>query len=197
MSEIYMVDYENVGSEGLSGINGLSAGDKVKFFYSAKSSTINIKLHIQICKSTVNFEYIEAAVGGKNALDHQLSTYLGYLISKSKAENISKIYIVSKDGGYRYITDFWSTREKDVKIECIEAIKNAKTNGGKIKEKDATYKAIDKMLDSHQTLKKDDVHDLIISGDKQALCNLLRKELGQEVGLKFYHEIKKYVLKQS
>ena len=103
MRNVYLIDFENVGSEGLAGVAGLTEEDMVVLFYSIKSDKIAIRTHIQIGKSPAVFEYAEVTVGGKNALDHQLATYLGFLVAKDEAQ---KYYIVSRDNGYQYIAKF-------------------------------------------------------------------------------------------
>ena len=107
---IYLVDFENVTSEGLSGVGNLGEGDKVILFYSTKANKISLPIHVEMSKSPASFEYKEVLVGGKNALDYQLSTYLGYLIGQNEDANY---YIVSKDRGYEYLSDFWKQTLKD------------------------------------------------------------------------------------
>ena len=51
--------------------------------------------------------------GGKaNALDFQLSTYLGACVQKHPEK---KYYIISKDSGYDYVCDFWKNTNVYVK----------------------------------------------------------------------------------
>lgn len=125
---IYLVDFENVTSEGLSGVSKLSEEDKVILFYSTKANKISMPIHVEMSKSLASFEYKEVLVGGKNALDYQLSTYLGYLIGQKEDTNY---YIVSKDKGYEYLSDFWKQTlgetKQQISIEHIGAIKAAKS----------------------------------------------------------------------
>ena len=74
----YLIDFENV--KNIQGINDLDNNNTVIFFYSKNSNTLNFSLHREINDSQANFKYIEIANTGKNALDFQLSSYLGYLI---------------------------------------------------------------------------------------------------------------------
>ena len=122
MRDIYLIDFENVASDGLSGITYLAPEDKVVIFYSNNSKSLSMKMHILIGKSVCNLDYVEAAVGGKNALDHQLSTYLGYLVGTGAAER--NYYIVSRDMGYKFVAGFWSEREP-VRVRCVDSIKAA------------------------------------------------------------------------
>lgn len=123
MRDIYLIDFENVASEGLSGITYLSEDDQVIIFYSNNSNRISMKMHILIGKSVCKLDYFEILVGGKNALDHQLSTWLGYLIGTGAAER--NYYIVSRDMGYRHVANFWAGSALAPSIRCIDSIKVA------------------------------------------------------------------------
>ncbi len=122
MRNIFLIDFENVGSDGLSGILNLTAEDRVIIFYSTKSNRLTMRAHILIGRAEAKFTYYEATVGGKNALDHQLSTYLGYLIGTNAAD---QYYIVSRDNGYRYASNFWNDMLKQNAVVCIDNIKSA------------------------------------------------------------------------
>ncbi|MEG0998999.1 MAG: PIN domain-containing protein [Clostridiales bacterium] len=120
---IYLVDYENVQSQGLVGILNLSAQDSVYVFYSAKDK-LSFEILEQITKSKSAIKYLKSSVGGKNALDHQISGYLGYLLGTSECK---EYYIVSKDKGYQHIMEFWQEQKINVNIHTISSIKEAKT----------------------------------------------------------------------
>lgn len=123
MRDIYLIDFENVASEGLSGITYLSPEDQVIIFYSANSNRLSMKMHILIGKSICNLSYFEVSVGGKNALDHQISTWLGYLIGTEAAER--SYYIVSRDMGYRHVANFWAVNDGKPRVRCVETIRAA------------------------------------------------------------------------
>ena len=147
---IYLVDFENVTSEGLSGVGSLKEGDKVILFYSTKANKISLPIHIEISKSLASFEYKEVLVGGKNALDYQLSTYLGFLIGQSEDTHY---YIVSKDRGYEYLSNFWKQTLKDseekICIEYIGAIKLAKTDKEQLASEEKTEERLEKVSIEH------------------------------------------------
>lgn len=147
---IYLVDFENVTSEGLSGVGSLKEGDKVILFYSTKANKISLPIHIEISKSLASFEYKEVLVGGKNALDYQLSTYLGFLIGQSEDTHY---YIVSKDRGYEYLSNFWKQTLKDseekICIEYISAIKLAKTDKEQLASEEKTEERVEKVTIEH------------------------------------------------
>lgn len=122
---IYLVDFENVTSEGLRGVAQLKEEDRVILFYSANAHKISLSVHRAICHTKAKVNYFEVAVGGKNALDHQLSTFLGYLIGNN--QNM-QYFIVSKDRGYEYLSEFWKNIgivSEDIHIKRIDSIKIA------------------------------------------------------------------------
>ena len=123
MRDIYLIDFENVASEGLSGITYLSPEDQVIIFYSANSNRLSMKMHILIGKSVCKLSYFEVSVGGKNALDHQISTWLGYLIGTNAAQR--SYYIVSRDMGYKHVANFWAVNDGKPRVRCVENIRAA------------------------------------------------------------------------
>lgn len=66
--KIYLVDFENVKSKGLQGIDNLTETDTVIIFYSENSDTINFEMHQKVLTSKADIEYFKVNVGGKNAL---------------------------------------------------------------------------------------------------------------------------------
>lgn len=106
----YLIDFENVKSKGLTGIEQLSPDDKVIIFYSENSDTISFEMHRKVMTSTADIEYLKVRVGGKNALDFQLSTLLGYLLAK---ELYTHIFIISGDKGFDKLHDFWNVSFAD------------------------------------------------------------------------------------
>lgn len=106
----YLIDFENVKSKGLTGIEQLSEDDKVIIFYSENSDTISFEMHRKVMTSNADIEYLKVRVGGKNALDFQLSTLLGYLLAKGL---YTHIMIISGDKGFDKLHDFWNVSFAD------------------------------------------------------------------------------------
>ena len=111
----YLIDFENVKSKGLTGIEQLGADDKVIIFYGENSDTISFEMHCKVMTSSADIEYLKVRVGGKNALDFQLSTLLGYLLAK---ELYTHIFIISGDKGFDKLHDFWNVSFAD-RNSCI------------------------------------------------------------------------------
>lgn len=110
----YFVDYENITDTGLDGIDSLKKKDRVIVFYSRQVKHISFEKHVEIAESRCSIEYILIEKTAKNYLDFQLSTYLGYLISKKEPD---RIVIITRDTGYNSVVDFWKEREINISIQ--------------------------------------------------------------------------------
>lgn len=106
----FLVDFENVKSKGLVGIDQLGSDDHVVIFYSENSDTISFEMHCSVMRASASVEYMKVNVGGKNALDFQLSTLLGYMVAQ---QNNSHIFIISNDKGFDKLHDFWENTFND------------------------------------------------------------------------------------
>lgn len=114
---VYLVDFENVRSEGLKGVEQLTSEDKVVIFYSKNADAITFDVHTLLSKSSAEIETYRILRGGHNSLDFQLSTYLGYLVMENSFKEIA---IISRDKGFLCVTNFWEeNRDKcncDIKL---------------------------------------------------------------------------------
>jgi len=115
----FLIDYENQLGRSLEGISRLSLGrnDEIIFFYSKKASAITVELHRELESIKSKKLYIKSEPGVSNALDFQLSTYLGACIEKNP---LKKYYIISKDCGYDCVCRFWNS--KNVFVKRIDRI---------------------------------------------------------------------------
>lgn len=101
---IYLIDFENVTSAGISGIQKLTKDDKVYIFYTVNASNMSFAAHMNLLSSPAEVIYYNVTSGGKNALDFQLSSFLGYLISRGEDKDFC---IISNDRGYDHVKSFW------------------------------------------------------------------------------------------
>ena len=116
MKHYYLIDFENVKSAGLITIQPmLKDGDHIYVFYSDKANTVNIEILTVLRKMDIKIKYIKVQNGQKDALDWQLSTFLGYLIRKHGNKK-AKYHIVSKDHGFNILLSFW----KDIDLDIIK-----------------------------------------------------------------------------
>ena len=92
---IYYIDYENVSSQGLKGIELLTGEDEVILLYSKKADNVKIDTLTMMMESKARIRFMPVHVGTPNALDFQLVTllFLNY-------RNEDYCYIISKDSGY-------------------------------------------------------------------------------------------------
>ena len=118
---IFLIDYENVNSFGLAGISRLDAEDRVVLFYSQSANTLNFEILDEIMQSPVRTEKVNLNQSGRNALDFQLVTYLGYLIAKQSADDF---YIISRDMGY-VATQQFCKKMLGVKVQIKPSIRDA------------------------------------------------------------------------
>jgi DNA helicase TIP49 (TBP-interacting protein) len=103
----YLVDYENVGADGIKDFDGVAQGDTFVIFYSENRKNITIDIMEHIASKKLQFKSFKVETGTKNALDFQLSSYLGYLIGAGAIED-SEFYIVSNDKGFDCLCNYWS-----------------------------------------------------------------------------------------
>lgn len=113
----YLIDFENVKSRGMEGVELLSEEDTVCIFYSDNADSMTFDLHQKLNETKAEIMYHKVAVGTKNALDFQLATYLGYLICEKQQEGIHPNYfIVTKDNGFNSLLGYWKTQGVPVRI---------------------------------------------------------------------------------
>ncbi|MDR0963995.1 MAG: hypothetical protein LBM60_05215 [Clostridium sp.] len=106
LKHIILVDYENVHTSGLKGIIQATSRDEIVIFYS-DSHEKSIAFIRELCR---DIQFAKIAKGGQNALDFQLSSYLGYRIHKAACkEELSgtEFMIISKDTGFDSVVKFW------------------------------------------------------------------------------------------
>lgn len=113
----YLIDFENVKSRGMEGVELLTKEDTVCIFYSDNADSMTFDLHRKLNETKANIIYHKVAVGTKNALDFQLATYLGYLICGQQNEGIHPNYfIVTKDNGFTSLMVYWKAQGVPVRI---------------------------------------------------------------------------------
>ncbi|MCL2072230.1 MAG: PIN domain-containing protein [Oscillospiraceae bacterium] len=116
---IFLVDYENVHCDGIAGVDTLAETDEVVIFYSENANTITFEMMHKLMFSRAKLSYYKVRRGGRNALDFQMSSYLGYLINAcAVSENgMAKVefFLISKDAGFDFVIDFWESGNINVK----------------------------------------------------------------------------------
>lgn len=151
----YFVDYENVHSDGIMDCTELEKDDVVCVIYTEQAKNITLDVIEKLSRSGVTLELDKAGTGAKNALDFQLSSYLGYMIAKHEGEDVRYV-IISKDTGFDRLIDFWGergvtiTRAPGLSGKEKPAKKSRKTTAKKTQQKKAKdkQKSSDKQQES-------------------------------------------------
>lgn len=97
--DCYLVDFENVNSKGVIGIEQLklTENDRVIIYYSSNANSLTFELHNEIMRSKAKIEYRKITSDSKNALDFVLICELGRFTALNPDDCY---YIVSNDGDY-------------------------------------------------------------------------------------------------
>lgn len=117
----YLIDTENVGSSWTELLPFLGKNDEILLFYTTNSPGIPYRDLQMIMEHPLQLEMIPCNTG-KNGLDFQLSSYLGYLLrSSAKARYV----ILSKDMGYDPLIQFWKERGAEITRESAQEVVKA------------------------------------------------------------------------
>lgn len=120
----YLIDYENVGGDGLSGCNKLSKSDHIVIFFTKNAKKIDM---CEIANhGEAELDMIEVPAG-KQSADIHIGSYLGYLTGIHKERDCS-IVIISKDSDFDNVIKFWkektgvkSSRADQIKVSTPKA----------------------------------------------------------------------------
>ncbi len=177
---VYLIDFENVSNIVFEELELIEKVDKIIIFYSEKASKISISSHITLENSKIPKEYVAIKTGGKNALDFQLSTYLGYLIAKDQSV---EYVIISNDTGFDYVCAFW----KNHKVKVL------RSPSFLIRAKEKIHTDIKNVLSPLGV----DIQKVLSIVDKyktkQGINNALVKEFGSEKTGVVYKSIKSFL----
>lgn len=127
---IYLIDYENVYIDGMDGLELLTENDEVVIFYTQKRCGLTFDLHRRLisCKASLKLMEVLSAnshkITVKNALDLQLTMYIGYLLGRNHNLNL---YIISRDTDFNLDIAFFEEylKESSSILEIHSSIKNA------------------------------------------------------------------------
>lgn len=87
----YLIDFENVRTDGVKKLEEIKNGDTIAIFYSENCKNITLDVIENLTKYNVRISCFKAKLGTKNALDFQLSSYLGYIIGQGSASACTEI----------------------------------------------------------------------------------------------------------
>ena len=112
----YLIDFENVKSAGLVGIDAIKKEDTVHLFWSKRENKISIEMMELIRKSPSEIVMHKAVIGEKDALDHQLCSFLGFMAGAGLETDF---IIVSNDKAYNHLIEFWKSFQPDIRIRRV------------------------------------------------------------------------------
>jgi len=99
----YLIDYENVHGDGLSGCQDLGKNDYIVIFFTPNAK--NIDMSDISDHGAAKLEMIKVPAG-KQSADMHIGSYLGYLAGKNGKN--CKVVIVSKDTDFDNVIKFWN-----------------------------------------------------------------------------------------
>ena len=182
---VALIDYENVNSKGLKGIENLSSNDKI-YFFNKENSTITVSLHKKLESSKVTREYVCVKASTKNALDFQLVAQLALLCAECPDEKYS---IISDDGGFDAAIQFLNK----YKISRYSNLAYAKTET----KKSPTVEEVKALLPEYSD-KADEIAEIIDKfKTKQAINNNLMKKFKSEQVGKIYKTLKPLLVNKT
>lgn len=125
----YFIDYENVHDSGLTGIDKIGSDSIIYLLYSDTCKNVSIIFLEKVLNKEIQVKLYKTETG-KNALDFQLSSLLGYIIKSNEKLQERKFffkkqtpveqptkhdyYIISKDHGFDSIIEFWKQRNINI-----------------------------------------------------------------------------------
>ena len=110
----YLIDLENIGHRWVDLVITTNPRARFHVFYTPKSAVIPIDRIDDVISIRDRVTFIQC-YPGPNALDYQLDTQLGYMISKFPHR---KFIIVSGDAGYDNVIRFWVDRGVSIERLC-------------------------------------------------------------------------------
>jgi len=135
----YFIDYENV--KNIFDIISLKKDDYCAVFYSKNANKMDVDDVKKLVDSGATVELFKVEPSGKNALDFQLSSFLGFKIRSALGQKVA-FRVVTKDGGFLALGNFWKEMGADVGV-ISTASADAKTSTKATAKKAATSPEID------------------------------------------------------
>lgn len=172
----YLIDYENVGSNGLAGCEKMTSTDHIIIFFTQNARKIDMT---EIANhGSAELKMIEIPAG-KQSADIHIGSYLGYLAGNLKCS----VTIISNDTDFDNVIKFW---RKELRIavsrqQRIQVNTAAKQNKGKLSTlsiRESQIRSIfgQKLNKSPYREKKEAIIAILLNAkDKQSLNTALTK----------------------
>lgn len=105
----FLIDHENVKSNGYKGADYLLPEDTVEIFYSECCKNISQGLFKNMKESGCEIKICKLCQTRKNALDFYIASRLGEMIGNGCQDNMA---IISADQGFKSVRDYWQKRSE-------------------------------------------------------------------------------------
>ena len=146
METFYLIDYENVKSDGLIGCDKLTKTDHIIIFFTKNAMKINMS---EIANhGDAELVMIEVPAG-KQSADIHIGSYIGYLAGINKGKDCS-IVVVSKDTDFDNVIKFWKDKT-GVKASRTQQIKVSTPKATTAKQAATTKKTTTKVDGNKKT----------------------------------------------
>ena len=211
METYYLIDYENVGGDGLAGCDKLKKTDHIIIFFTQNANKIDMREIANHGEAELRMIEVPA---GKQSADIHIGSYLGYLAGVNRGQGCG-VVIVSKDKDFDNVAKFW-TAAAQIKASRIKQIKaSAKAAAEKEKPQTNQKKPEVKVNGEQKTkLNQDvmqaargagfdaDIANYVAStvvknvgekNGKQQIYRAIISKYGQNKGLNIYNHIKKLI----
>lgn len=103
----FLVDFENVRSGGLRGVDYLEDSDYLTIFFSNAAHSCENRYLEDIERSGCHFDTCKLKNRGKNGLDFYIASRVGEFYGTGHKDRIA---IISNDQGYKAVRDYWDVR---------------------------------------------------------------------------------------
>ena len=103
----FLVDFENVRSGGLRGVDYLDNSDYLTIFFSNAAHSCENRYLEDIERSGRHFDTCKLKNTEKNGLDFYIATRVGEFYGTGHKDRVA---IISKDQGYKAVRDYWDVR---------------------------------------------------------------------------------------
>ena len=186
--KVYLVDTENVGTAWKELLPQKGAKDVIILFYTENSPGISY-VDLNVIRAYPSSFDMVLCYPGKNGLDFQMVSYLGYLI---KTAPKTEYVIISNDTGYDAAVKFWCDRE----IEVCRKSKSELTAPKNRQENDDDVRIMLKQLlteGSYTEEELEKVYEVLRNYSVKQLQELyfaLQKEFGAPLGMDIYRQLK-------
>ena len=118
----YLIDFENVGVAGLTGLYLPGDDSEIRVFLSNAAHQANEEVMQDAIASKAVIDSFYCSVSGNNSMDFQIAAYAGALLERTDTTRIS---IISADQGYLSVIDYGRKVRKSIPIYLARSILEA------------------------------------------------------------------------